>query len=130
MLVRKKVVLDWLYPRRRMIQSLDRQWATSSSARMALWALEGGIKNFLRLLCWFAHAVLCDCMTSGRHRSKERKCVYVFRLCFPFLLVILRRSGLANARNAAIIRGRHAIVRSCGRAVVRSCGRAVVYAQA
>ena len=55
-----------------------------------------------------------------KHRSKERKRVSVSRLRFPFLLAILRRSGLANARNAAMFRGRRA---SCGRAVVRSCGR-------
>ena len=74
-------------------------------------------------------AVLAPAAGSRRptqHRSTERERVSVSRLRFPFLLVILRRSGLANARNAAIFRGRRAVVRSCGRAVVRSCGRAVV----
>ena len=36
-----------------------------------------------------------------RHSRKKRKRVCVSRLRFPFVLVILRRSGLANAANAA-----------------------------
>ena len=76
-------------------------------------------------LGWLFSSVLAH-VPVVEHRSKGRTRVSDSRLRFPFLLVILRRSGLANARNAAIIRGHCAVVRSCGRAVVRSCGRVVV----